>query len=81
MNTEHRDGWILLKPDSYLAIPASAFLAVAKDAVNIKSEWQTKGGKLMTVSSDPMDMLFVSSDQMTSIRVRDRLTQASEPDQ
>lgn len=80
MNTDNREGWVLLKPDGYLAVPASKFLALCSDAKNIKAEWATKG-HTYSLSTEPMSMMFMTDDQMTAMRVRDRLTRASEQGQ
>lgn len=79
MTTENRDNWILLKPDGYLAIPASKFLAISNEVKNIKSEWASKGAAYL-LSNEPMSMLLMSDEQMTAILVRDRITQASARD-
>lgn len=81
MNTDNRDGWVLLKPEDYLAVPASQFAAFISAAKNIKHEWSRSGSEAYRVSSGPMSMMFMTSEQMTAMLVRDRITQASEPDQ
>lgn len=80
MSTENRDGWVLLKPDGYLAVPASKFLAICNDAKNIKTEWASRGTAYQ-ISSEPMSMMFMTDEQMTAMLVRDRITRASEANQ
>jgi hypothetical protein len=81
MNTDNRDGWVLIKPDDYLAIPASQFAAIINAAKNIKHEWSRSSSDAYRVSTAPMSMVFMTGEQMTAMLVRDRITQASEPDQ
>lgn len=83
MNTDNRDGWVLLKPEDYLAVPISQFAALMSAAKNIKHEWVRSGDSksAYSVCPNPMNMMFMTDEQMTAIAVLDRLTRASGPDQ
>lgn len=80
MNIDKNDSWILIKPESYLAIPASKFFAVCGEAVNVKHDWTAKGENY-SVSSQPMALMMMTDEQMKTMQVRSRLTQASEQGQ
>lgn len=81
MTTEHEESWVLIKPDSYLAIPASAFSTLCGTMKNIKEEWSSGRGEQLEMSKQAMAMKLVTHDQMTALIVRNRVIQSSEPAQ